>query len=236
MTINILVDYDNLTKIDKSRGLLQLATRIIGKIGTPETAGKSRANLRLYGGWYHQGNITRRAQDLATDIQANFPMVLPVPQAGKNLIASVELAFSLFISPREHLFNTFRIRGYPMDLNCDDPSIHGCIDSTCPVRHIHSFITTGRCVGQTCNVGPSDILYRGEQKLVDTMIATDLFYLSMISSDPIVIVSSDEDFWPAIRYAVALGSSIIHIHAKPNRQTPMHYRRYVSSTYKEIPA
>lgn len=234
MTINILVDYDNLTKIDKSRGLLQIATQIVGKLGMPETVGKTRANLRLYGGWYHMGNSTRRAQDLAADIQANFPRVLSVPQSCQNLIVSAELAAALFISPREYLFNTFRIRGYPTDLNCDNPSIHGCIDAACPVRHIHSFITTGKCTGQTCKIGPSDILYRGEQKLVDTMIATDLFYLSMSSSDPIVIVSSDEDFWPAIRYAIALGSSITHIHTKPNRQTPLHYRKYVSTTYKEI--
>ena len=185
MTINILVDYDNLTKINKSRGLLQFATRIIAKLSKTETTGKTKAKIRLYGGWYHQGNSTRRAQDLAIDIQANFPTVLTVPLASQNLIVSAELAFALFISPREHLFDTFRIRAYPTDLNCDEPKNHGCIDPACPIRHIHSFITTGKCIGQTCNIGPSDILYRGEQKLVDTMIATDLFYLSMNSSEPI---------------------------------------------------
>ena len=233
MTIEVLVDYDNLTLLHKSRGLITIANQILGTLLPSDIPQKRKARIRLYGGWYAQGSSSRLAQELSVAIQANFPMIITVPSIGTKLMVSMELAFALLITPHEHLLDTYRIRSCPSDLNCDDPSKHGCGDTSCPIKNVADCIKTGKCPKSTCSITPTDILYRGEQKLVDTMLTTDLFYLSMNSIEPLVVVSSDDDFWPAIRSVLALGSKVVHIHTKPKRRTPTHYRKTAPLTYSE---
>jgi uncharacterized LabA/DUF88 family protein len=232
--LQILVDYDNLIPLHKSRGLATIATQILG-ILTPSDFPQNVSNvrIRLYGGWSDQTGNSRRAQMLSAEIQASFPTVLPVSSAAGSLIVNMELAMSLLITPQELLMHTYRIRSYPSDLHCADPGDHGCGDVSCPIKHVFNFINIGRCSKPNCTMQPSNLIYRGEQKLVDTMLATDLFYLCMDGAAPLIIVSSDDDFWPTIRTVLALGSKVVHIHTKPNRRTPQHYKQYAPSDYCE---
>ena len=225
----ILIDYDNLSLLDKQRGLIAVVEKILSLVKN-EIVGKTNVDVRLYGGWYTQNKITQRAQNLVTEIVTSFPAAITPPITANNLIVNASLAYSLLITPNEHLLETFRIRGFPSDLHCDDPRNHGCTSLTCPINHIYDFINFQKCKGQCCGIVPSDILYRGEQKLVDSMLTNDLIYLSMSNSKPIVIVSSDDDFWPSIRTALALSTDVIHLLTK-NYTTPQHYLQYANKYY-----
>lgn len=228
---NILLDYDNLSLIDKQRGLLSVIEKILSKIQN-DIIDKTNVHVRLYGGWYDKNNITQRAQKLSSEILADFPTVVNPPITANNVVVNVELAYSMLIAPKEHLLETYRIRGYPADLQCDIPRNHGCTSQNCPINHIYEFINFQKCKGQCCSIIPSDILYRGEQKLVDSMITNDLLFLVMDNSKPIVIVSSDDDFWPSIRTALALSTNLIHLHTK-NYLTPNHYLQYANKYYSQ---
>jgi uncharacterized LabA/DUF88 family protein len=231
--LEILIDYDNLLYIDKTRGVKNVVTRLMSTFSPHDTANKRNIRVRLYGGWYRSSRLSTSAQNLSAEIQSDFPTVLTIPSTLQNIVVKVELAFSSVMSPREHLFDTYRVRGYPTDLSCDDPVNHGCNDPNCPIKHVYHFITNGYCPNQCCNATPSDILYRGQQKLVDTLLAIDLFYLSISNSNPIVIVTSDDDFWPSIRAAIELETKVIHVHTKRSRRTPIIYSRYANAYYIE---
>jgi hypothetical protein len=55
--------------------------------------------------------------------------------------------------------------------------------------------------------------YRSAQKLVDTMLSSDIIFLSFEKS-PIILVTSDDDFYPAILTGVSIGGQILHIETK----------------------
>jgi len=75
---------------------------------------------------------------------------------------------------------------------------------------------------------------RDEQKLVDVMLATDLLYLARGCSQPcVVLVSSDQDLWPAILEASDSGTVLVHVQTQSASDTrlyermvdPAHYRK-----------
>ena len=75
----------------------------------------------------------------------------------------------------------------------------------------------GACPKQGCKVGHADLVYRHEQKLVDTMLACDLIYAAN-QVDHIALVSDDDDFLPPLRTIVLQGSNAYRFHTQPNRQ------------------
>ncbi len=233
MLLYVLIDYDNLSRLDRTRGIKTVILRIISKLTMDEVVNIKNIVFRLYGGWYQSNNLSKRAQDLIIEINKYFPSIFTIPCNSKKVVVKVELAYSLLITPSEHLLDTFRIRSFPKDIKCDDPNKHGCTDPNCPIRNVFSFINNGTINGQCCSVKPEDILYRGQQKLVDTMLSMDIFYLSMSIDNSIVVVSSDDDFWPAIRSSIQLGTKIFHIHTRNNRNTPLIYSKHVNSLYQE---
>lgn len=228
----ILVDYDNVNRVTKNRGLLFLVNGILSRLQNDDFKESERILIRLYGGWYESGNITKKAQDLLIEINKNFPYVSTSPNFEKKIIINLELAFSILIAKDQHLISTYRIRGYPDDLNCLKPSEAGCNKNDCPLNILFNFFTIDRCPKEGCNLRPKNFLYRGTQKLVDNMIASDIFYLC--SNNLItIIVSSDEDFWPSIYYAIKTSNRVIHIHCKNNRQMPSHYTILSNEYYIE---
>lgn len=72
-----------------------------------------------------------------------------------------------------------------------------------------------------------DLIVRNEQKLVDSMMATDLMSLHLSSQEELVVVSSDDDLWPSLRLLLHRGHTIYHVHTKPNRPTPTFYTQRV---------
>jgi hypothetical protein len=92
-------------------------------------------------------------------------------------------------------------------------------------------MSSGGCSTPGCGVGVSEVLFRAEQKLVDTMLVADLIYFATQNRDRLVVVSSDDDVWPGIHTAVIHGAKIHHVQTISGRMTPSHYSRLVSGTY-----
>ena len=83
-------------------------------------------------------------------------------------------------------------------------------------------------------MSPGEVLAREEQKLVDTMLVVDLAHLARQGGSVLVVVSTDDDVWPGIRFALLLGAVLIHVHPIPGRSTPRQYRRLMTATYTEV--
>jgi len=223
MEIVVLIDYDNIQRLTQNKGLLYISERIVDLIGYDQLSIYRRIRLRLYGGWYEQNTPTRKAQNLQSEILINFPHRSNVVKEGKthSIIVVIELAFSMILAPNKHLFSTYRIRGHFNNINCIDPRSIGCTDPSCPLTNVYDFVRHGKCSKHLCNIKPRDLFYKNEQKLVDAMMLCDFLYLNGIQN-LLILVTSDDDFWPGIQTALILGSSIIHIHTK-KRAVPRNY-------------
>src|SRR5688572_7838362 len=116
MSFYILVDYDNLLDRDKSRDLLLTIDKIVHKLATSEI-GERNVQIRLYGGWYENNSITRKAQNLKIEIVRTFPTSITLSDNSNRVIVNVELALSLLVAPGKDLFNTYRRRGIPSGIN-----------------------------------------------------------------------------------------------------------------------
>jgi hypothetical protein len=79
----------------------------------------------------------------------------------------------------------------------------------------------------------TDLLSRPEQKMVDTLLVTDLVYLSLTEKSAIAVISNDDDMWPGIRQALLNGSTIIHVHPIPGRATPTHFMIQLPAGYTQ---
>lgn len=224
----ILVDYDNIDRSILRHGISHVINRILSKIDPHEVLGNRHVHIRLYGGWYEQNRFTTRAQNLSADISANFPNVCLLSDNSTSGIVNCEMAYSILADPSNHLFNTFRSRGIPSGLKAKHPTNCGCTNQRCPVIAAYDFINNKLC--NTCgNIRPEDIFYRSEQKLVDTMLTSDLIFSSTQSLN-LGVVSSDDDFWPGIKTTLVTGKCVIQIHTK-NRPTPTFYTRTTSNNY-----
>lgn len=225
----VLIDYDNIHRAILRRGIDYVISRVFSKINPVEMTGR-HAIVRLYGGWYQGSSFTRRAQDLATNIAAFFPTTILLSDNRTSVIVRCEMAYSILADPTNHLFHTYRTRGIPTGLSAMHPSSCGCTMGTrCPQIETYNFITNDIC--STCNtLKPERMLYRSEQKLVDTMLTSDLIYSSS-GSDNLVLVSSDDDFWPGIKTTIVNGGKVIQIHTRGGRTTPSCYTHTTSSNY-----
>lgn len=226
--MTILVDYDNIAINTVRHGILHVVSRIISKIDPPDVDSNRRLSLRLYGGWYEHHNFTSRAQSLSADLVANFPTTAQLSDNTTTVIVNCEMAYSILADPNNHLFHTYRSRGIPSGLRARHPFHCGCTNNACPIINTFHFISNDLCA--TCNImKPSDIFFRGQQKLVDSMLISDLIFLSSQNGN-LAIVSSDDDFWPGIKTTLVLGKKIIQIHTR-SRNTPSYYTRTTLINY-----
>jgi uncharacterized LabA/DUF88 family protein len=195
-----------------------------------------RINFRLYDGWYLNRTPTRLAQQVSTEILANFPLTRTLTDGTNTttVVVNAELAYSMKIDSVTHLWHTYRQRGYPVGLSCLSPIRAGCTRSPCQLIDTHSFFTHDVCPSPGCTLGPIDLITRNEQKLVDTMLAADLFYLYLLKSQIVVVVSSDDDMWPTIKTVLDLGMHVIHIHTLPGRRTPHFYSHGPRPSYTQL--
>lgn len=226
MDYYILMDYDNLTIIQKRKGLLYNVECISSHLKFSNVNTRNII-VRLYGGWYEKDKITKLAQDLLIEITSVFPQTIALADNTK-VIVNVELANSLIIQPKILLYHTYRKRGVPSGLGCEHPIKVGCIKEACPVKTVYEFISQDKC-SECKHVKPDKVLFRSEQKLVDSMIASDIIFLSQNKAN-ISIVSSDDDFWPAILTAITLGIEIIQFHTHGSG-TNIFYTKTVKSNY-----
>jgi hypothetical protein len=233
--MRILVDYENLPVELKRRGAVAIADKILTVLGPKYFTAKPRANFRFYGGWYAELAPTRRAQEIAADLQASFPRILRLADQMTSVPVSIsaELAYGIE-AHATHLFYTFRSRNAPSNLDSRVAAEIGCTQHPCFADALKEFLDRGRCPYTGCSFKQNAILFRQEQKLVDVMIAVDVAYSSIIDERLVCLVTSDDDCWPAILYAASLGVHVIHVHTKPGQSTKSAFRTPVAPVYTEL--
>lgn len=222
----VLVDYDNLERSDRDKGLHFIADQIASQIESVHLQNDKRLIIRLYGGWYQEKSITTKAQQLQSEINDNFPNTTLLCD-NKPIIVRCELAFSTLAEPAFHLFHTFREKSITSRLYPRKSDDFECKCDDCPVTIIHNFLKKGKC--PKCEtIKLADVIYKREQKLVDSMIVTDLIFQSKISNS-ICLVSSDDDCWPGIR-ATILSCTLIHIRSKSSYHKTL-YTNNINENY-----
>lgn len=229
----VIVDYDNLDLVLRRSGLFNVLWKMLEKIVDVAQVRQPKYVIRLYGGWYERSNLTHAAQDLTIEIGA-IPRVFPLVINGSQLRVpiSIELAYSLAVLPARHLLATYRPRGIHGAVRCHDPAQIGCNTTACPISPLYSIFVNGRCSEASCTKSVQDFFYRGEQKLVDSMMLSDLIYFSQNGCNVIALVSSDDDLWPGILTGLHNGSEIRHIRTRPQTRDYYGYASNLPGIYK----
>jgi len=199
MEVALLIDYDNLSERHKSSGILDIATRVLMQLPKDISETRGKCSIRIYGGWYEEQNMTNLAQSLSVSIQSDFPAIIRVPTKQEESLAlatTAELARAMVEEPSHHLFNTYRKKGRPANIRFLKPDEVGCTNTECSLLIAKKLLRTGKCPSNSCSVSRADLVYRNEQKIVDTMLACDLLYYAQLGYDHIMLVSGDDDFLP----------------------------------------
>ena len=234
--MEILIDYNNLASSDRKKGPKFVVEKVLAAMGYSHLAGVTRANFRLYDGWFQEKNLTPRAQDISAAIKTNFPGIHTVTDGSvtKKLVINVEMAYSLKIDPGTDIWHTYRMRNSPRGLSCGDPVNVGCSVTPCQLLNTHLFFKGSKCPEAACAIEPKHLINRGEQKLIDGMLAADLYYLHLQKEPHVVVVSSDDDMWPAIRTVLDLGMHVIQVHPLKGHRVPPYYARGRAPKYTEL--
>ena len=233
--MDVLVDYYNVSFEHRRNGVVDVVDRIVSAIAPEHLAPDDRRiNLRLYGGWYEDQKPTRDAQQLSQSLTRNYPKSLVTDS--HRIIVSVELAYSMKCDPSHHLWYTLRSKTAPRGIVFLSPQSAGCtLPDRCPLHPGYNFFVRGKCPEQSCVVTSSLVLRRREQKLVDTMLAADVFYnVQSDVQDQVVVVSSDDDLWPVIKTALQFGLTVIHVHTEKGYATRSDYIRDVRAGYVQM--
>lgn len=234
----VLVDFDNLSNEQRRLGLYPILLRIsksLAKYCAIEIP--HFLNFRLYGGWYLGRNLTRKAQNLIQDINLNKNQTLSIPSDNGLVFKPrfrVALAYSLGSHPHKHLFSTLRRRHGCSKLRYKVSNNFNCSNQNCLIRMIDDALSTGKCVAKDCGRDLREILFQDEQKLVDTMIVSDIIYYSCVCKKEVCLVSSDDDMWPGIISAVSLGGSVVHLKPQPEGDAYKFYAPFENSNYKQF--
>ena len=221
-----LVDYDNLRV--GGRDIQATVQQLLDKVGAARCHGERAVRFRLYGGWFEGIHLSKRAQRLSADIDSRFPRRMSVVN-GKlavTLMITVELARRL-VDDRIDLTHTYRRWSMPPTLSCLAAPFEACArPAQCALTGLAPFVNEAQCSVPACGVTPSSVLRKEEQKLVDSMLVVDLVHLAQTRSEPIVLVSSDDDMWPGIRAALLCGARVVHVRAT---KVPRQYARLVQN-------
>ena len=233
----VLIDYDNLDALERSRGVRHVMTSLLHALGRRRVAGEQTVVCRLYGGWFDGTSLSPSAQVLGPELQREFPSAVSVAdeEGTHTVLVRAELARALVCDPRGQLTHTYRRRSLPPRLQCIAAPFPDCADpSGCPVASLEPFIRDGTCPVDGCVVAPRDVLVRAEQKLVDSMIVIDLVYLTQAMSEPLVVVSADDDLWPGIRFVLLRGAGVIHVVPHRGGSAPNRYRHLETAGYVRV--
>ena len=232
-----LIDYDNLDRLERQRGIRHVITNLLAVLDSQTTTWGSRVNCRLYGGWLDGDASSRSAERLLPEVQREFPCILPVRGAGvtQSVSVHVDLARSLACDPGVVLTHTYRRRPFPRNLRCEAAPFSDCVaPSHCPVAGLDPFLRNGFCPVDECNVEPRTVLTRAEQKLVDSMLVVDLMHFADTTDQPLVVVSADDDLWPGIRFVLLQGARVIHMIPWRGRVDAERYRNLKTETYSQV--
>jgi uncharacterized LabA/DUF88 family protein len=98
---------------------------------------------------------------------------------------------------------------------------------------VSRFVKKEKCPDLACAVTAEQALKKREQKLVDTLLACDIVTLAVSGVKEIVLVSSDDDFWPAIHAAASFGTKIIRILTRSPSLFNPSYASLITTGYAE---
>lgn len=220
MKVGVFVDYDNLLDAHKASGILDLCTKVLMRMPWDLKEARGNCDVRIYGGWYEGVDITPLAQELTVSLQQEFPAIIRLRRSATeitSLTTTAELAVSMMEEPGHHMFDTFRKKGRPGNIRIQKPDEIGCVDASCLLPLMKKLLKSGSCPVGGCSVGVKNLVYRNEQKVVDTMLSCDMIFAPKIDYDHIVLISGDDDFLPPIRTLMLRGVSVARCHPKPNR-------------------
>lgn len=216
MRIHLFIDYDNLLPQQKTNGIRGIVQSIFDASHFEQNF-TGNCEVRIYGGWYEGNNLSKKSQDLSASIHSDFPCLIKT--VAKNggicrITVNTSLALSMLEDPSHHLFNTYRKRGKPRNIRVANNTETGCHINSCPLETLRKSLSSGKCTHHNCESNYSELIYRAEQKIVDTMLSCDMIYCLQYSPDLIYLLSEDDDFLPPIRTALLRGSDIVRVNPK----------------------
>lgn len=226
VTAIVFIDYDNLVDRQRNAGIRDVVTKVLVQVPSAPSETRGNCEVRVYGGWYEGDQITRKAQDVTAELQRDFPAIIRIPRENGQTLAmmvNAELAVSLLQEPSHHLFDTFRRKGKPSNVRVEKPHDVGCTDTACVLPEFKKLLSKGRCPKDGCTVTSCDLVYRHEQKIVDTMLTCDLIHAVDRATSQIILVSGDDDFLPPLRTVLLRGGSAVRCHPRPSTHR-MHFR------------
>ena len=236
-SVIVLIDYDNLDMLVRQRGTRHVVSRVLDVIGAWRPVWGRRVKCRLYGGWFDEDASSRDAERLIPDLRREFPCSLSVrgDDGAQAIFVQVELARSLACDRSVVLTHTYRRRSVPPRLRSESAPFRGCASpSSCPIAAMGPFIRKGNCPAEHCTLEAREILWRAEQKLVDSMLVVDLIHFVETSEEPLVIVSADEDLWPGIRFALLRDACLTHVVPRRGRTDRERYRALETEGYSRV--
>jgi uncharacterized LabA/DUF88 family protein len=218
--VAVFIDYDNLTELHKMSKILDVVTKALLQSEIDSKGGNGSCSIRIYGGWFEGTLMTKLAQDLSVAIQNDFPTIVRIPQSGQGiipLVTTAELAVSMLEDPTQHLFGTYRKKGKPNNVRVQKPENVGCSDASCLLPNLRKMLKSGHCPISTCAVMSQELVYRHEQKMVDTMLTCDMIYAQKSSFSHIILISGDDDFFPPVQTILLRGTPVVRFHTRPGR-------------------
>ena len=199
--------------------MLDLTTKVLAGIIWEADARRGTCEVRIYGGWYEEDQFTRQAQELFVQLQRDFPAVVRVPSAHGSIAFSTtaDLAVSLLQEPSTHLFRTYRRKEKASNIRVETPTSVGCCDNECVLPMVKHALKKGSCPKIGCSIIRTDLIYRHEQKIVDTMLTCDMVHATDREYSKLILVSDDDDFIPSLRTTVLKGKAAVRCNPKQGR-------------------
>ena len=237
----VLVDYDNLGDFRTGRTLDGVIRHIESRIPNNFTEGISRIEFRLYGGWTMGRSLTRQAQTLGAEIQANFPASIErLDNSGKLTRCIINVAFArsgLFL-PSEDLLDTFMVGRSVRNIKINQNEWRACASpQRCQLAVVENFLRDGQCDSGSCRVTTRNLLQRNEQKQVDTLLVADMAELVFRQgAKRIAVVSSDADMWPGVLLCLTAGAAVCQVHTSPGgitKASQMSNLSRIGTAYKQ---
>jgi uncharacterized LabA/DUF88 family protein len=223
--LSILIDFDNVDTAIRQGSVVTMAKSIVASIPKSVLDQYQDLNVRLYGGWRSQGTLTTQAQRIVPDIRKNSPTVISVGIGDSS--ASMGLQVNLADSPiwqgpiltdmlvKDRDLRKFRSRQSPWS-DCANHLV-------CGMSQLAALTYSTACQDSHCGATAADVLIRDEQKMVDTLLVSDIAYIALKDkAKDLVVVSSDIDMWPGVLLALNAGCYVTHVHTKSGWRTQRH--------------
>lgn len=204
MDVVVITDFDNFFPLQMSEySATTLETFFLDVINIclNDKENVTNITIRLYGGWY-QGNVySQKASQLQVILQSIN--IFPIIKDSKCIEGSISLAEQQY-GIAQTWYNTFQEKRGIQKVKVDwTHTGAGCTHTSpnCPVKVLHNFIKnrSHQCSTSGCSTIQTDVFFRREQKMVDTMMACDIItYCAEEDIAAIYIISDDTDLFPAI--------------------------------------